>query len=37
MTRQNLVDFNFADPFYQYPDRRPLRDNVIVTIGIKKS
>ena len=22
MTRQNLVDFNFADPFYQYPERR---------------
>ena len=25
MTRQNLVDFNFADPFYQYPERRRLR------------
>ena len=27
MTRQNLVDFNFADPFYQYPERRHLRDH----------
>ena len=27
MTRQNLVDFNFADPFYQYPERRRLRDH----------
>ena len=27
MTRQNLVDFNFADPFYQYPERRRLRSH----------
>ena len=27
MTRQNLVDFNFADPFYQYPERRHLRSH----------
>ena len=27
MTRQNLVDFNFANPFYQYPERRRLRDH----------
>ena len=27
MTRQNLVDLNFADPFYQYPERRRLRDH----------
>ena len=27
MTRQNFVDFNFADPFYQYPERRSLGDH----------
>ena len=26
MTRQNL-DVNFTDPFYQYPERRRLRDH----------
>ena len=25
MTRQNLVRFNFVDPFYQYPERRRPR------------
>ena len=27
MTRQNLVDFNLACPFYQYPERRRLRSH----------
>ena len=27
MTRQNLVDFNFVDPFYQYPERRHSRSH----------
>ena len=27
MTRQNLVEFNFVDPFFRYPDRRRPRSH----------
>ena len=27
MTGQNVVDFNFVDPLYQYPKRRHSRSN----------
>ena len=37
MTRQNLVDFNFADPFCQYPERRRLRSHGNHDIRNKKS
>ena len=26
MTRQNLIEFNFRDPFFRYPQRRHLRN-----------